>query len=124
MAGACGGSGSSTARPESSPDRDACVSWNTTMAAASAAAESMTVTLSLPDDTARSVLRSADETIAKLRLAHDRRIANAAPVMEIVRHNMIASLYGSSSSAGEVTHGTSARAFRTACLRVSVRVLP
>jgi hypothetical protein len=90
------------------------------MAAASAAAESMTTTLSLPDDTARSVLRSADETIAKLRVANDRRIVNAAPVMEIVRHNMIGMLRGMSTTAGEPTDpGARVRALRTACANVA-----
>jgi hypothetical protein len=80
----------------------------------------MTTTLSLPEDTARSVLRSADETIAKLRLASDRRIVSAAPVMEILRHNMIASLHGVSSSAGEPTDPEArVRALRAACVNVA-----
>jgi len=120
IGGARGGSGSSTARQESSTDRDACVSWDTTMAAASSASDSMTITLSLPKDTARSVLRSADETIAKMRLAHDRRIVNAAPVLEILRHNMLATLNGGSSAAGEPTDVEArVRALETACASVA-----
>jgi hypothetical protein len=96
------------------------VSWNKTIAAVSAAAASMTTTLTMPQDAARSVLRSADETIAKLGFAHDHRIADAVPVMEILRHNMIASLRGTSSTAGEPTDvGARVRALQSACANVA-----
>ena len=102
IGGACGAGGSSpTNRAASTADRVACEAWAKAEGAASAATASMTTTLRLSNATARRVLRLANEAIAKMRAAHDRRIVHAAPVLEIVRHNMTATLRGTSSTSGE-----------------------
>jgi hypothetical protein len=82
-------------------DRVAWEAWASAEGAGSAATASMTSTLRLSDATSRRLLRLANEAIARMRAAHDRRIVDAAPVLEILRHNVIAALRGISSTSGE-----------------------